>query len=124
LAACIVIEPVPRLREITLEARDIAFDRLTIEVAEGQPVRLIFNNDGALEHDFNIQTIVVARVNEESTVHGNGSGGPVDLHVAASPGGTATLEFTPREAGTFQFYCSTAGHSEAGMIGTLIVKGP
>jgi uncharacterized cupredoxin-like copper-binding protein len=122
LTACAVQEPVAQPKEITLEARDIAFGSPLVEVAVGQPIRLILKNAGALEHDFNIQTISVTRVKEESTTHGHSSGATVALHVAAVPGGTALLDFTPLEVGTFEFFCSTAGHKEAGMIGTLVVK--
>ena len=122
LAACAVQEPLPQPVEITLEARDIAFGAPEVEVTLGQPVRLIFKNTGQLEHDFNVETILVTRVKEESTGHGHNSGATVALHVAAEPGGTARLEFTPLEPGTYFFYCSTAGHQEAGMYGTLIVK--
>jgi uncharacterized cupredoxin-like copper-binding protein len=93
-----------------------------VEVVLGQPIRLIFKKTGVLAHDFNIETILVTRVKEESTVHGHNAGATVALHVAAEPGSTAYLEFTPLEPGTYFFYCASAGHLEAGMYGTLIVK--
>ena len=47
--------------------------------------------------------------------------GEYDLHVAADGGESSTLEFTPMEAGTYEFYCTVTRHREAGLIGTLIV---
>ncbi|MDP3767887.1 MAG: multicopper oxidase domain-containing protein, partial [Dehalococcoidia bacterium] len=44
-----------------------------------------------------------------------------ELHVAADPGGTAVLEFTPTETGDFVFYCTVEGHRESGMEGTITV---
>jgi plastocyanin len=35
---------------------------------------------------------------------------------------SATTEFTPTAAGTYEFYCSVPGHHEAGMQGTLVVQ--
>ena len=46
------------------------------------------------------------------------------LHVAVGIGSTGTLQFTPSTPGTYQFICTVAGHKEAGMVGTLIVKAP
>jgi len=43
------------------------------------------------------------------------------LHVAAGTGGNGTLTFTPSKPGTYAFYCTVAGHKEAGMVGTLTV---
>jgi uncharacterized cupredoxin-like copper-binding protein len=46
------------------------------------------------------------------------------LHVAAMMGQTGVLEFTPTKPGTYEFFCTVAGHKEAGMVGTLVVKVP
>ena len=43
------------------------------------------------------------------------------LHVAAGAGGKGTLTFTPSKPGTYEFYCTVAGHKEAGMVGILTV---
>ena len=108
-------------KEVVINAHDIAYEAVTIEVAVGQPVKLTLNNTGVLEHDFSITDINVADVHEESTAHGH-TAANADLHVAAEPGTSATLEFTPTAAGTYEFFCTTAGHKEAGMVGQLIVK--
>lgn len=39
----------------------------------------------------------------------------------AEPGTTATVLFTPTEAGVFEFACTIPGHKEAGMVGKLVV---
>ena len=36
-------------------------------------------------------------------------------------GKTDTVELTPNEVGTFEFYCSVGNHKQMGMKGTLIV---
>ena len=55
---------------------------------------------------------------------GNMGGMEPELHVAALMGQMATLEFTPTKPGTYEFFCTVAGHKEAGMKGTLVVKAP
>jgi uncharacterized cupredoxin-like copper-binding protein len=52
------------------------------------------------------------------------AGAPMDpvLHVAAEPGASNHLSFTPTKPGNYQFYCTVPGHKEAGMVGTLVVN--
>ena len=44
------------------------------------------------------------------------------MHMAVANGASGTSEFTPTTPGTFTFFCTVAGHKEAGMTGTLTVK--
>jgi plastocyanin len=60
---------------------------------------------------------------------GDGLGGvdvhldELDAHVAADADETATGGFnTGDEPGTYTYYCSVAGHRDAGMEGELIVE--
>lgn len=43
------------------------------------------------------------------------------LTVTILPSSTVVVEFIPREAGTFTFFCDRPGHRDAGMEGTLLV---
>ena len=114
-------------REFVVDADDFSFSPAQIEVRVGEPVRIIFNNEGALEHDWSITHIAATNVHEESDhsdAHGDhmhGMGDDPDLHVSAMPGHSGRLEFTPTEAGTYEITCTVAGHHEAGMVGTLVV---
>jgi uncharacterized cupredoxin-like copper-binding protein len=42
--------------------------------------------------------------------------------MAASAGQTASLEFTPTQPGTYEFYRPVEGLKDAGTVSTLIVK--
>lgn len=109
---------------LTLTATDLKFDRTTFEVNAGEPVTLTYNNTGALEHDFSIVAIPVQDVavtQDHAHDMPNMSQEP-DLHMLAGAGETSVLKFTPTTPGTYEFFCSVAGHKEAGMTGTLIVK--
>jgi nitrite reductase (NO-forming) len=44
------------------------------------------------------------------------------MHAAIEAGQESTLEFKATQTGTYTFYCTIAGHREAGMTGKLIVK--
>lgn len=111
------------------------FDPAEMTVKVGQTVLLRVENTDTILHDWVIDAIAVADVTEVSadqhgphTGHGAGHGhahgadGGPDLHVAAGPGETATLSFTPLAAGSYRFYCAEPGHAAAGMVGTLTVQ--
>lgn len=131
LAACGSGEstPPPTL-SLSLLATDIAYDKDRIEVMAGQPVKIMLNNDGALEHDFSIMEIphmgeVMADEVEDEMGH-DMSAVEIDpeVHVAAPIGGSNSIEFTPSTPGEYEFFCTIAGHKEAGMKGTLVVQAP
>ena len=131
LAACGPGEstPPPTL-SLSLLATDIAYDKDRIEVVAGQPVSIMLNNEGALEHDFSIMEIphmgeVKADEMEDEMGHDMSAMEMVpEVHVAAPIGGSNSVEFTPSTPGEYEFFCTTVGHKEAGMTGTLVVQAP
>jgi len=113
---------------LDLVATDIAYDKGSFEVMVGQPVKVTLQNDGVLEHDFSIMEIphageVMAEEMDEDSGHdmSNMAMEP-EVHVASPPDGSHSVEFTPTQAGEYEFFCTVEGHKEAGMAGTLIVK--
>jgi uncharacterized cupredoxin-like copper-binding protein len=81
------------------------FEPATLSAKAYTPVRVTLDDTGdALIHDFVID---------------NAGGKPFKLE--AQPNGKVTGDFTV-PAGTYSFYCSQPGHTEAGMVGTLTVS--
>lgn len=128
LAACVSRPNAAAPQVLTVEAVDLGFSPPTLEVTAGQPIKLTLQNNGALEHDFSVTEIPIEGTAEEAGgsghAAGHGDSEEPDLHVSALGGQTATLEFTPTEPGRYDFWCTVAGHKEAGMIGTLVVQAP
>ena len=91
----------PEPLAVTINGEDIKFDVTAIEAKVGQTVNVTYNNKGVLDHTFLIDGLVTEQ--------------------KVAPGQTITFSFTPKSAGTFEFYCNVAGHREAGMIGALTV---
>ena len=89
-------------REIAVTASSFAFDPEEIEVEAGEDVAVALTSTDIL-HDFTIDEL--------------------DAHVAAGAGETATGGFRAEEEGRYTFYCSVAGHREAGMQGVLVAEG-
>ena len=131
IVACGSTEPTPLpTLSLSLLATDIAYDQDRLEVMAGQPVKIMLSNEGALEHDFSIMEIpyvgdVMAEETEEEMAHDmNAMEVDPEVHVAAPVGGRSSVEFTPTTPGEYEFFCTVAGHKEAGMKGTLVVQAP
>lgn len=113
---------------VEVSAKAMQYQPATFEVTAGQPVRLTFRNDDVVEHDLSVMEFPMSHMGatpEPMAGHDMGEM-PVDpeLHMAAAMGGTEVLEFTPSKPGTYEFFCTVAGHKEAGMVGTLTVRAP
>ena len=87
---------------VTLKGQDIKFDLKEIKAKANQTVTINYVNEGSLEHTF-----VVKDFNVKETV---------------PAGGKKTITFKPTKAGTFDFTCDVPGHTEAGMVGKLVVE--
>lgn len=90
-------------QKVTLVAKEFSYTPNKITVKAGQPVQLVLDNKGVIEHDFVLDRFKVKMG-------------------LIQPGKTGTVTFTPNAKGTFPFYCSVPGHKEAGMTGTLVVQ--
>lgn len=108
--------------------RDIGFEPADIEVMRGAMVRLNIKNDGALMHDFTMDSMPMRGMKMSGGMPAgtpgthSGMGGNAAMHMAVGAGGRGMIEFEATEPGDYPFYCTEAGHREAGMHGTLHVK--
>lgn len=122
LAAC---ASQPRPQEVIVQASEFKFEPASVEVTAGTPVRMTLQNTGTVEHDFSVAEIPMVESAAASTpMAGHEMSGMEDvpqLHVAAAMGQSATVEFTPTKAGSYDFACTVPGHKEAGMVGVLVV---
>jgi len=74
-----------------------------LSIAEGDVVKVTFNNNGRIPHNwvlrgYNIATNTIA------------------------PGASDTVQFVADKSGEFEYYCSLRGHRERGMLGSLTVE--
>jgi len=94
--------------DVKIVATDLKFTPATIQAKVGQPIKVVFENKGVIEHDLAFPAL---KADEATTA----------LKVAAKPGQTATLEFTPTAKGSYEYICTIPGHKEAGMKGVITV---
>ncbi len=94
--------PAPPARAVTVQATEFAFTPASLEASAGETVKVTLENKGTVEHDFVIDEL------------------RVKAHAAVGTSADATL--SDLKPGTYTFYCTIAGHRQAGMEGTLVVK--
>jgi len=87
---------------ITVVGTEYSYSPATIVVKKGETVTINFRNEGSIAHNI---TLPELGVKSETIL----------------PGRSASVTFTPREKGTFSFWCSVAGHKDAGMTGKVKV---
>lgn len=110
-------------RTIEVEARDIAFDPTSIEVAAGETVTFVVTNTGEVLHEFTLGDAVAQQEHAEEMEGGHAGGahhGPNSITV--EPGETAELTWRFEDAGELEYACHVPGHYEAGMRGTITVS--
>ena len=120
-----------RMVEITMS--EFGFSPRTITVSPGETVTLKFTNVGALEHEFMagrapvagrgytedwLKRAVPALANHTHPGEEHLGEG---IRVSADWGNRVTL-VVPQEKGTYEFGCFIAGHYEAGMKGSIVVR--
>jgi uncharacterized cupredoxin-like copper-binding protein len=102
---------------------NMRFSPDSIEVRQGETVRLVVRNAGKVMHEFVIGTkedldehaaLMVKFPNMEHDE-------PYMAHVG--PGKTSEIVWTFNRAGNFDFACLIAGHYQAGMVGKIKVVG-
>ncbi|MDW8060067.1 MAG: cupredoxin domain-containing protein [Thermomicrobium sp.] len=91
--------------KITIEMSEYKYNPSTISVSAGQSVTVTLKNVGTLQHDFHCD-----QINPTTSA-------------LVDPGKSLDFTFTaPSQAGTYDFWCTVAGHKELGMVGKLEVK--
>ncbi len=114
--------------QVEVHATEYGFMPRDVAAKVGQPITIVYVNDGAIEHDWAVFDLLAYDVNVQMDTdvphpegsHEHSSVLP-DVHIAAMPGQHGELVFTPEKAGRYTIVCTINGHKEAGMVGTLTV---
>lgn len=89
--------------KLTVVGSEFAYSPSSLSFKAGEQVQITFNNNGKYPHNLVIRETGVSTKIIES-------------------GATEVLNFTAPKAGSYSFYCSVAGHEEAGMKGGITVQ--
>lgn len=93
----------PTTKEITVVGNEYSFSPSSIVVKSGEPVRIVFKNEGESMHN-----LVIQGLNKQTNTVGSGQ---VDV-----------LEFTAPVSGIYDFICSIGDHRARGMTGKFITE--
>lgn len=104
--------------EVTLVMHWSRFDKATVEVPRGVPVRFVYVNDDPIAHEVMVGDAAMQERHEKGTEPAHGAR-PDETDVPANSTATTTLTFD--EPGELFFACHLPGHYAYGMRGTLRV---
>jgi uncharacterized cupredoxin-like copper-binding protein len=117
-------DPKKATRTIRVDMSDrMRFSPSVLSIAQGETVRFLVKNSGKTMHEMVLGTPQELKAHAElMRMHpGMEHEEPYMAHVA--PGKTETLVWQFTKPGQFQFGCLVPGHFEAGMVGSIHVKG-
>jgi plastocyanin len=119
-------------QRVEVHGTEFKFAPAQVTVKVGQPVQLVFVNDGTVDHELEMENMPAKDVTLDLSKAGSipdderdeaqGDAKNNEPHAYAAAHGTATVTFTPTKAGTYEMGCHIAGHFEAGMKGTFVVQ--
>ncbi len=89
--------------EVKIATSEWKFEPATVKVPAGQPVTVVLENKGAIEHDLKVEAL--------------------GFQLQAQPKQNARQTLTFDRPGTYDVECSIPGHKEAGMKAKLVVGG-
>lgn len=91
----------------------------TIDVAPGETVRFVVENEDPIDHEFLVGDDIVQRVHEAGT-EAHHPPRPGEMSVPALTTRITTYTFPPQE-GSLIFGCHLPGHYDYGMRGTITI---
>ncbi len=97
----------PAKASITVNSGEFTFEPKLLELRAGEPTRIELVNHGKVEH-----ALVVAEPSGKSDW----------IHLHAAPNASDAGTFQIDTPGHYKLLCTIAGHTEAGMVGELVVK--
>nr|WP_124974175.1 cupredoxin domain-containing protein [Aphanothece sacrum] len=91
-----------------------------LELITGKPYRLVLDNPSPIKHYFTAkdfadvswtQKVEAGNVEIKGAIH----------ELELKPGAKAQWVLVPMKPGTYELYCSIAGHAKAGMTGEIVI---
>lgn len=105
---------------LTVRTFEWGFEPANLLLRQGEEVRIELVNEGRALHNLKIDDLDADGIESEST--GSLSADEGELFVGADAGEGGTLVFTPRETGSFTFYCTVPQHRSLGMEGEVTIE--
>ena len=104
-------------------AGELKFEPNQLEFTAGKRYKLVLGNPSNQKHYFTAKDfadVIWSQKVDAGNVEIKGAIHELELR----PGAEAEWVFVPQKPGTYELHCSIAGHSEAGMVGTITIVEP
>ncbi len=101
-------------------AGELKFEPNQLEFTAGKRYKLVLGNPSNQKHYFTAKDfadVIWSQKVDAGNVEVKGAIHELELR----PGAEAEWVFVPQKPGTYELHCSIAGHSEAGMVGTITI---
>lgn len=113
-----------RIIQVTMGERQgkMMFTPTKIEVKKGEQVKFVLRNNGELDHEFVLATVV------ENLKHAEAMKKNPDMEhddpnaKRLAPKKTDEILWKFNKVGEFEYACLIPGHKDSGMVGSIIVK--
>ncbi len=102
---------------------ELRFEPDVLEFTAGKRYKLVLDNPSPEKHYFTAKDfadVIWTQKVEAGNVEVKGAIHELELR----PGAIAEWVFIPQKTGTYELYCSVAGHREAGMVGKITINAP
>lgn len=87
---------------LTVDMVNVRFAPASVEIGAGKTTAIWLTNSDGIVHDFSVPELGIKEV--------------------VAPKSTSLVVITPDKAGTYRIVCGEPGHTEGGMVATLVVK--
>lgn len=96
----------------------------SIDVVQGETLKIVLTNNGALKHEFVIGTSQELEEHAALMVQSPDKGHAAPHIAQIAPGKTTELVWTFNRPGVFAFACPFAGHYQSAVVGRIVVTAP
>ena len=112
----------PAAQTVALEMTDLKYSNTALAAKAGEVFEVSLANKGSIEHDFTLAKVPGDKAFRVAGKDQTVRAGKNEVHAHLNSGESGAVRLKVSEAGTYEFWCTVAGHKEAGMKGTLTVQ--
>jgi uncharacterized cupredoxin-like copper-binding protein len=112
----------PAGQTVSIEMTDLKYSNTALTAKTGAVIEVSLANKGSIEHDFTLAKIPGDKAFRVAGKDQAVAAGKNEVHAHLNSGESGAVRLNVSQAGTYEFWCTVAGHKEAGMKGTLTVQ--
>ena len=112
----------PAAQTASIDMTDLKYSSTSVAAKTGAVLEVLLANKGSIAHDFTLARVPGDKAFRVAGKDQTVGAGKNEVHAHLNSGESGAVRLKVSEAGTYEFWCTIAGHKEAGMKGTLTVQ--